>query len=78
MDLTKLMHTAAFDESSDIGFEDIRTWAAHDSGGGLPDVAALPFAAWLDAVWSDYDDGEGTQTNDDVLKGALAYWTGSA
>ena len=56
----------------------ILNWARNDDGGGLPDVSAEPFAAWLNQEWSDYDDGSGKMTNEDVLKGALAFWTGQA
>lgn len=51
-------------------------WALSDTGGGLPAVSAHPFASWLNAEWNDYDDGTGTQTNEDVLKGAWEFWTG--
>lgn len=54
--------------------QDIRTWATEH--GGLPDVSAFPFASWLDQSWNDYNDGSGTQTNEDVLTGALGFWTG--
>lgn len=54
----------------------ILAWAQSDKGGGLPGCSAAPFAGWLDRDWNDYDDGSGTRTNEDVLKDALAYWTG--
>jgi len=65
-------------ESAVFGYFDMLVWAKADGGGGLPDVSARPFAAWLDGSWNDYDDGEGKLTNEDVLKGALAFWTGRA
>ena len=44
--------------------------------GVIPQESAWPFAQWLDRTWNDWDDASGTQTNEDILKGALAYWTG--
>ena len=55
---------------------EILAWATSDQGGGLPSVSARPFAAWLDGMWNQYSDESGTQTNEDVLKGALSFWTG--
>lgn len=66
---------ADFEEAM-FDMDDILEWAQTDTGGGLPYVSAQPFASWLDSVWSDYDDGTGDQTNEDVLKGALSFWTG--
>lgn len=59
-----------FDEAA------IRKWAIET--GDLPVFSAEPFARWLDQAWNDYDDGSGTLTNEDVLKGALAEWKGEA
>lgn len=63
-------------ETTSFGYFEMLAWATSDTGGGLPDVSARPFAAWLDGVWNQFDDGSGTQTNEDVLKGALSDWTG--
>lgn len=52
----------------------IRRWAHEQAG--LPPVSAEPFSWWLNGEWNEFDDETGTQTNEDVLKGALAYWTG--
>jgi hypothetical protein len=64
----------------DDGFDyyKIKNWTESDTGGGLPAVSAQPFANWINNQWNDFDDGSGTQTNEDVLKGALAFWTGQA
>lgn len=61
---------ATFDEAA------ILKWAESDTGGGLPEESARPFARWLDNAWNEFDDESGTPTNEDVLKGALKYWTG--
>lgn len=63
-------------ENGDFGRSMIEEWA--DVTGGLPAVSAHAFAQWLDGAWNDYNDESGTQTNEDVLKGALAYWRGDA
>jgi hypothetical protein len=43
----------------------------------LPWESARPFGEWLDGVWNDYTDPDDpTQTNGDVISGALAYWRG--
>lgn len=60
----------AFDQDA------IRKWAQEQAG--LPAVSADPFCWWLNGVWNDYDDSSGTQTNEDVLNGALAHWKGEA
>ncbi|HEX5705641.1 MAG TPA: hypothetical protein VFX97_20750 [Pyrinomonadaceae bacterium] len=57
-----------FDENA------IRNWATET--GGLPDESAFPFASWLNGVWNGFDDGSGAQTNEDILKSALGFWTG--
>lgn len=57
-----------FDENA------IRNWATET--GHLPDVSAFPFASWLNSAWNDFDDDSGAQTNEDILKGALEFWTG--
>lgn len=45
--------------------------------GELPRESAQPFGDWLDGVWNDYTDpGDPTQTNGDVIAGALSYWRG--
>jgi hypothetical protein len=62
-------------ESDAFGYFEMLKWATSDEG-GLPDVSARPFAAWLDGSWNDFDDGFGTLTNEDILKGAVAFWTG--
>jgi hypothetical protein len=54
----------------------ILDWAMNGQGGDLIGPAASAFASWLDADWNDYDDGTGTQTNEDVLRGALNQWVG--
>lgn len=54
---------------------DIREWAEDD--GGLPAVSARPFAAWLNEVFYDFNEG-GELTNEQVLKGARAHWVGEA
>lgn len=73
--MDKVKELANFEEV-EIGPADILEWAQSDEGGGLPTVSAEPFAAWLDAEWNEFDQGDETQTNEDVLKGALAFWTG--
>lgn len=60
----------SFDEQA------ILTWASSDAGGALPAVSAHPFASWLNEAWNDFDDESGAQSNEDVLKGALDFWTG--
>jgi hypothetical protein len=55
---------------------EILAWATSETGGGLPDVSARPFATWLDFTWNDFGDESEIQTNEDVLKGALEHWTG--
>lgn len=54
---------------------DIREWAEGD--GGLPAVSARPFATWLNEVFYDWNE-DGEATNEQVLKGARAYWVGEA
>lgn len=72
---TGLTSVANFEEA--VFTEDmILQWAQADTGGGLPAPSALAFASWLDSTWNDYDDGTDKQTNQDVLTGALAHWTG--
>lgn len=66
---------ADFEESM-FDEDDMLEWAQDSKGGSLPAPSALAFASWLDSVWNDYDDSSGTQTNEDILKGALAFWTG--
>lgn len=61
-------------EDGDFDRTMIEHWA--DTAGGLPTISAYEFSRWLDREWNDYDDGTGTQTNEQVLKGALAFWTG--
>lgn len=61
-----------------FGYFEIVTWAKSDEGGGLPDPSARPFAAWLDGCWADFQDEENPPTNEDVLKGAIAFWKGEA
>lgn len=56
----------------------ILDWALSDTGGGLPEVSARPFARWLNNEWNDFADESGAQTNEDVLKGALMHWMGDA
>lgn len=67
---------ADFEDGDAFDRTDIEEWA--DITGNLPTVSAHEFARWLDREWNDYDDSSGTQTNEDVLKGALAYWKGEA
>lgn len=59
-----------------FGYNLIKRWALSDTGGGLPAVSAHPFADWLNDSFNDFDDGSGTQTNEDILKGALDFWRG--
>lgn len=61
-------------EGDDPDVRAILDWAQNT--GGLPGVSASPFADWLDSAWNDYDDGSGTQTNEQILKSALEFWTG--
>lgn len=61
-----------FDEAA------ILKWAMSDTGGDLPRVSARPFASWLNEEWNSFSDDSGTLTNEDVLKGALAHWTGAS
>lgn len=47
--------------------------------GELPSYSARPFAKWLFVHWNGFTDDEdrnGTQTNGDVIQGALADWRG--
>lgn len=60
----------------DFTQEMVRQWAVAESGGGLPAVSADAFAQWLNEVWNGFDDGTGTQTNEDILTGAWKSWTG--
>lgn len=69
--MAKITDLAEF-ENAEFTENDIVDWALDH----LPQPSASAFAAWLDHIWSDYDDGSGTQTNEDILKGALAYWCG--
>lgn len=55
---------------------DILDWAKSSTGGGLPPVSAEPFAAWLNDTWNEYNDEDREQTNGEVLKSALEFWTG--
>lgn len=73
----KITDVADFNEAV-FGYFEMLKWAESSSGGGLPNVSARPFAAWLDGIWRDFDDSSGTQTNEDILKGAVAFWTGRA
>jgi hypothetical protein len=73
--------TAKVTDIAEFGDEEfdyykIKNWALADDGGGLPEVSAQPFANWINNAWNEFDDESGTQTNEDVLKGALDYWTG--
>lgn len=43
----------------------------------LPRYSAKPFAAWVWESWNDFND-DGTQTNGQVIVGALADWRGNA
>lgn len=61
---------ALFDEAA------ILKWAT--GPGSLPLESVRPFSRWLDNAWNEFDDQTGTLTNEDVLKGALAHWTGRA
>lgn len=70
-----LNETADFEDDG-FPYHRILNWAQSDKGAGLPYVSAQPFANWLDNNWNDYDDGTGSQTNEDILKGALDFWTG--
>lgn len=56
--------------------KDILDWATSGTGGGLPDVSAQPFAAWLNNTWNEFGDEDREQTNEEVLKSALDHWTG--
>lgn len=60
-----------------VTVSDIRYWAQDDNGGGLPAPSARAFAAWLDECFYEWN-GDGDQTNEDVLKGARAHWVGEA
>lgn len=42
----------------------------------LPKESAIPFAAWADDVWTEYNDGSESQTNGEIIQGMLAYWRG--
>jgi hypothetical protein len=75
---TKITDLADFEDPDQFGQPEIFKWATSDTGGGLPAVSALPFSSWIDNQWNEYDDGSGTQTNEDVLKAAVAFWTGRA
>lgn len=55
---------------------EILAWTTSDAGGSLPNVSARPFTEWLNGTWNQFDDGSGTQTNENILKGALEHWTG--
>lgn len=72
--MSSVTDLADFDDGEAFSRAMIEEWA--DVTGGLPAISAHGFARWLDREWNDYDDGSGTQTNEDVLKGALAFWTG--
>lgn len=72
--MSDIKTTAEFEDAGEFDRADIEHWA--DVTGNLPTISAHEFARWLDREWNDFDDGSGTQTNEDVLKGALAYWTG--
>lgn len=74
---TQLLNSPADFEESVFGEDEILAWARHDQGGGLPFPAAHPFAGWLDRNWNEFADPEqDSQTNLDVLYGALDEWTG--
>lgn len=74
--LKELITQPANFEESTFGYFEMVEWAKDDEGGGLPDVSARPFAAWLDGTWNEFDDGTGKQTNDNILQGAWESWTG--
>ncbi|MFD8839840.1 hypothetical protein [Streptomyces griseofuscus] len=42
----------------------------------LPPYSDRPFAAWLYDAWNDFNE-DGTQTNGQVIEGALADWRGN-
>lgn len=44
--------------------------------GTLPDYSARPFAAWLHMYWHEFDEGNDTMTNGDVIAGAVTDWCG--
>lgn len=67
---------ADFEDGEAFDRAAIEFWA--DTTGNLPTISAHEFARWLDREWNDYDDGSGTQTNEQILKGALEFWTGRA
>ena len=73
--MAKVTDLADFEDAV-FGYRLIKEWAMSDEGGGLPSVSARPFAAWIDSEWNGFDDGSGTQTNEDILKGALDFWRG--
>lgn len=60
--------------------DEIREWAHDRDGGRLPHYSAPAFADWLYDAWGDFEAPEAPETpeltNEDVLKGALADWTG--
>lgn len=42
----------------------------------LPKESAEPFAEYADRNWYEYNDGDGTITNGQIIEGMLAYWRG--
>lgn len=75
LDKDLLNATADFEEAV-FGEDDIRAWARHDEGGGLPFPSAHAFARWLDNGWNDFADPDRAQSNLDVLFSGLDQWTG--
>lgn len=54
----------------------ILDWALNaDHGGGLPLMAARPFADWISKVWDDWCEDE-TATVKDILEGAITDFCG--
>lgn len=81
MDRKMLKARAAMEDGDDrpgvqaLELLDIVDWASEPSGGGLPEPSATAFAEWLDEEVCTFNE-DGDKTNEDVLKGALSYWTG--